>query len=225
MSEQTTIVDTDGGQEAAASRSRRAFLGLGAAACGAALVLGQSPSYASTHGDVHLLVFLHQVEELQLSFFNLASISGLVSGLKEGEGDIFHAIAHHDQEHVRWIEFAVQKLGQGEMDGKGPSNLSDSSTVPTFQFADGTFEHRDHLYAAALEIKEIAVGAYQGAIARATKPDLIQAIAALAGVEGRHLALLREKSGSDPFVPYEAALAPHEVAHRLRGYGFASEVI
>jgi hypothetical protein len=68
------------------------------------------------------------------------------------------------------------------------------------------------------------VGAFHGVVAQADKPEMIQAFASLAGVQGRHLAVLLELSGQNPFVATEAALSRTEVANNLAAYGFNREI-
>ena len=52
----------------------------------------------------------------------------------------------------------------------------------------------------------------------------MQAIAALAGVQNRHLAMLNELAGKDPFVTYVEAMSLQDAGKALNKFGFGTEV-
>ena len=229
MSQQTVCVEPDvvfeRPQSQDQSASRRGFLALSAAACGAALVLGAAPARAMEYGDQQLLRYLEEVERVQQEFFTRATLSGTADGLQEREANTINLIAHQDAEHVSWCVLASQKFGVGSTSRSGSATLESPRPATNYLFPAKTFERRASLYSLALSLKETAVAAYHGAVARADDPEIVQAIAALAGVEGRHLAMMRELAGQDPFVTYEVSLSPRQVANKLSAYGFNMEVL
>ena len=78
----------------------------------------------------------------------------------------------------------------------------------------------------AREIKAIAVGAYHGMIMHTGTGEITQAVAALAGIEGRHAAALQEISGLNPLPSaFEEAMRPQVVMTKLSEYGFRGEAI
>ena len=82
------------------------------------------------------------------------------------------------------------------------------------------FNSRDSLFSTALDIKETVLFAYHGAVDIVAKDSLMLA-AAIAGVEGRHVAVLRELNGMDPVpTPFERRMYPDAVGKRLAKYGF-----
>jgi len=229
MSQQTVCVEPDvvfeRPQSPENSVARRGFLALTAAACGAALLVGASPARAMGHSDQQLLRYLEEVERLQQELFTRVSLSGTADGLSERESNTLAIIAKQDAEHVSWCLMAGQHFGVGTTSRSGSPNLESTRPATTYHFPAKSFEKRASLYALALAVKETAVGAYHGAVTRAESPEIIEAVASLAGVEGRHLAMMKELAGQDPFVPFEAALTPRQVADRLSGYGFNMEVL
>jgi hypothetical protein len=109
----------------------------------------------------------------------------------------------------------------------GPTTLNQASSrpIPSYRFIGETFKDRASIMARAIELKTLAVGAFHGAVGDSKDPGIIQAFAALGGVQGRHLAMLSEFTGQSPFVPFEAALENVEVANRLAQFGFNREVL
>ena len=229
MSQQTVCVEPDvvfeRPQAEDKSASRRGFLALTAAACGAALILGAAPARAMNYGDQQLLRYLEEVERVQQEFFTRASLSGTSDGLAEREANTISMVAHQDAEHVSWCVLASQKFGVGATSRTGSSYMESTRPATTYSFPLKSFERRASLFLLALSLKETSVAAYHGAVARANDPEIVQAIASLAGVEGRHLAMMRELVGQDPFVTYEISLSPRQVASKLSGYGFNMEVL
>lgn len=226
MFEQTTLPQVVVAQENPESgTTRRGFIALGAAACGAAaLLLNNTPAHALGYSDAELLRFLEEVEHLELDFFTRAALSGTADGLQERELYALAALSKQDNEHAYWFKLARQRFGLSAFDKPVEPNQPASRQAPTYKFPSQSFESRASLYTLALSIKETSVGAYYGVIARLKDPEIVQAVASLAGVEGRHLAVLRELSGQSPFVAYEAALDTGDVASRLTKYGFSAEV-
>jgi hypothetical protein len=213
-------------QQDVASPSRRTWLGLSVAACGAALLLRPTPALALGNSDVQALRFLEQLEALQADFFTRAALSGAGDGLEGRERDVFNLIANQDREHKAWYHLARQKFGVAQFGTLYTPNASQSRPAQIFTFPATMFATRTSLFPAAQEIKDLAVAAYHGLVGQTSNGDITQAIAALAGIEGRHAAALREISGRTPLPEaFEPALSPQIAMRRLEKYGFRGEAM
>ncbi len=205
--------------------SRRALLTLGLVA-GAALTLPALPTRADfPYGDLRTLRYLEEVARLQAGFFSAASLSSPAEALPEREANLINLIAQQDSELVRWFASAQNNYSLGAASTFYTPNMSTSRPIPSYQFGLGTLNTRAAIFARAIELKEASVGAFHGAVGGASSPKMIQAFAALAGVQGRHLAMLQEVAGQEPLVDFEAALSRREAAQRFAKYGFNSEVL
>ena len=205
--------------------SRRALLTAGAVAA-VVLSLPALPARADFgYGDIQTLRFLEEVSRLQADFFQKAAISAPAEALPEHDSNTINLLARQDAEVARWFGAARGKYGVSAFDGPASPNQASSRPIPEYRFLGDSFSNRDRILARAIEIKTLAVGAFHGAVGKARDPKLVQAFAALGGVQGRHLAMLSELTGKDPFVAFEKALSGAEVATKLAGYGFNAEVL
>lgn len=205
--------------------SRRALLTLGLVA-GAALTLPVLPTRADfPYSDLRTLRYLEEVARLQAGFFSAASLSTPAEALQEREANLINLIAQQDGELVRWFASAQNNYSMGAASTFYTPNMSTSRPMPSYQFGLGTLSTRDALLSRAIEMKETSVGAFHGAVGGANSPKMIQAFAALAGVQGRHLAMLREVAGQEALVDFEAALSRREAAEQFAPYGFNPEVL
>ena len=210
---------------AESSNSRRDFLMLGALV-GAALVLPQLPAQAAFgYSDTKHLRFLEELQYLQTDFFTKAALSATADGLTEKEMSVFNLLAKQDAEQSRWFANARQRYGISAFNKPFTPNMSSSRLAPTYNFPASTFTSRAALYSRAIEIKEVAVSAFHGVVIRANSDDVIQSIAALAGIQNRHLAILKENAGQNPLVANVAAISPREAANSLAKYKFAPEAL
>lgn len=203
--------------------SRRGFLTLTAAACGSALLLGSLPAAAMGYNDQRRLRLLEEIERLEKEFFLRAAHSGTADGLSERESNTLNLIARQDSDHTMWLLMAAQKFGVGSSTRTEGGVKESSRPAVEYRFPSATFATRGSFFAAALFLKETAVGAYHGAVGELSDPKMVEAVASLAGVEGRHLAMLRELSGQDPFVDFEPIFSTAEIGRRLRRYNFNME--
>ena len=213
-------------ETAAEGVSRRAVLAGLAASCGAALLLLQKPSRALTNvgnTDAQVLRFLEEVELMQADFFMRATRSPAFAEMEPRERDVFALLALQDDEHAMWFRLARQKLGVAEFGHFYTPNTSQSRPPRIFNFPGKDFDTRQALFAAAVTMKELSVAAYHGAVGNAKNGELVQALAALAGIEGRHATALREIGGVDAFVgAFEPAMSQGAIARRLEGSGFSN---
>lgn len=210
---------------APAGLSRRTLLKLGAIA-GAALTLPALPARADfPYHDIRTLRYLEEIARLQSDFFTKAALSSPAEALEEREMNLFNLLAKQDAELKRWFLAARRRYNMGAYSTFYTPNLSTSRPIPSYRFGIGTFTSRGALYAKAIEIKETAVGAFHGAVGDANSPQMIQAFASLAGVQGRHLAMLRELAGQAPLIDFEAAISRRTAAQKFAQYGFNHEVL
>lgn len=212
--------------EGEAGCSRRKWLSLSLAACGAALALASSPAHAIAHPDIQALRFLEEMEALQSDFWTRAAASMAAHGMEGRERDVIYLIANQDREHKEWFHLARRKFGVSEFGHFYTPNASVSRPVRTFKFPAQAFSSRTELFPLAQMLKDTSVAAYHGMVGRTSSGDITQAIAALAGIEGRHAAALREIAGLSPLPDaFEAALDSQSVTRRLERHGFSGEAI
>lgn len=217
--------------EGVASPRRRSLLALSAAAGLGGLALGAAgvgPARAdilrSVKGlfDLDPLVvnFAFEMEELESEFFLRVLRSPVYNSLSPRERNAFNLIATQDRAHFEMLnDFRGRTANRGGGRFETP-NASASRRPGNFYYPSEAFKSRDKLYPTALDIKETVLFAYHGAVDLVAK-DTLKMAAAIAGVEGRHLAVLREMSGIDPVPsPFEGALQSGAAGNRLARYGF-----
>ncbi len=214
-----------------ASPQRRQLLAMGAAVSAAGLLLGSSlgaaPAQADTlrglkgflYLDPLVVNFAYEMEELESEFFRRSLDSRAYSLLTDREQDVFTTIAYEDKQHFEEIGKFRQSHAYKSAGNLETPNASSSRRPGLFSFGDA-FNSRAHLFDTALDIKQTVLYAYHGAVDIVAKDTLMLA-AAIAGVEGRHAAVLREINGMDPVPsPFETRMYPDEVGHKLAKYGF-----
>jgi hypothetical protein len=210
----------------AASPARRRLLSLGALGI-AAIAAAKLPSPVNADGlgwdDQQGLRFLEEVEALQANFFVLSAFSPTFAAMPGRERDVISLIAYQDQQQNDWFRLARQKFGVAEFGHFYAPNTSTSRPPRLFDFPNSVFDRREEYVPFAISLKEASVDAYQGVIAKADRPEVVQAIAQLAGIESRHAAALRELAGDQPLSAVEDALRPVEVFRKWEDYGFKGE--
>jgi hypothetical protein len=197
------------------------MLGLSVAACGAAaLALTARPAHALAHNDTQALRFLEELEAMQADFFTRAALS-TGQGMEGRERDVINLVANQDREQKEWFRLARQKFGVTEFGTLFSPNASQSRPVQMFRFEARLFESRRELFPAAHFLKDTAVGIYHYFVGRTSDAGLTEALAALAGIEGRHAAALREIAGVNP-VPeaFEPVVTAETALRRLERFGF-----
>ena len=210
--------------------ARRRLLGMGVLG-GAALatgVLSAKPAGADIVDfldkfldlDPIVINFAYRLEELQADFFERAAYSKGFGQMSAREQGAINLIAMQDREQFEALGKLRQKLGIKNYDHYDQPNASASPSPRKFSFGSA-FSSRDELLKTAVEIKGLAVASYHGSVNLIDRGNLTLA-AAIAGTDGRHLAVLREIAGMDP-VPssFEEAKSPQETGRELGKYGFA----
>ena len=199
--------------------TRRNFLALGAIAGAAALVLPALPARALDLGLPSELKFLQNAQFFQNQFFSRALQSGSIDAITPAEGAALMTIASEDSEQARWFRALRSKRAMMPSRATMPSSITD----PNFNVS-GNYGTREKFFDSAIAIKSTVVGAFHGIVGKGGDAETVQAIAALAGVQNRHLAMLREMAGLDPFDTYVKALSLQEAGKTLSKYGFGTEV-
>ncbi len=210
------------------SLTRRRFLALGAVA-GATTVIASGARADILDGlkkfldlDPIVLNYAHELEEFQSEFFTRVTVSAVYQELTSRERGVFNAIASQDRAHFEALEALRNRIGARAGGRFNSSNASASSRPRNFTFPGSAFRDRQKMYNLAVEIKENSVGAYHGAVdLLREKRTLLEPAAAIAGVDGRHLVVLRELAGLDPIpMSFEVQISPQTVGNRLAKYGF-----
>jgi hypothetical protein len=212
-----------------AQPSRRAALLLGAAIPAGLLLARASAARADAsfgHSETRAVQFLEELETFQADFFGRVAASAAFDGMEGRERDVFSAIANHDREHQQWFQLARRKYGVAEHARVYTPNLSQSRAVPIYNFPLDAFETRAKLMPVASRIKDLATGVYHSFVGSVGDADVAQALAALAGIEGRHAATLHEIGGTNSLPSaMEAVISPETAANELERYGFRGEAI
>lgn len=228
MSNEVSVISPpDDAPSQSRSPQNSALLTAGVVAAGAAsLMLSASPGQADIlrglkgflYLDPLVVNFAYEMEELESSFFRGALTSRAFSFLSEREKNVMTLIASEDIEHFEAIGALRARNGNKSAGAFETSNTSASRRPGMFSFP--RLHTREELFKTALDIKETTLFAYHGAVDIVAKDTLMLA-AAIAGVEGRHTAVLRELNGLDPVPsPFEERMYPDAVGKRLRKYGF-----
>lgn len=190
-------------------QSRSSFL-RGVAGGSGALVLGSvlfgrelaaSEAAPSASTDSRIFQFALQLEELQAAFYAEAVARGALRGdLRE----FAEVVGGHERAHVAFLRNVL-----------GPA----AGPAPSFHFGDATSDAR-RFGAAAREIENIGVAAYNGQGAKLTADGLAHA-AEIVSVEGRHAGWINALLGEPP-APRAAdpGLNANAVMAQLKATGF-----
>lgn len=209
--------------------SRRTALLLGAAIPAGLLLARAGAARADAsfgHSEVRAVQYLEELEALQADFFGRVIASAAFDGMEGRERDVFSSIANHDREHNQWFKLARRKYGLAEHSRSYTPNFSQSRSATLYTFPLDAFNTRPRLLPVAMQIKDTAVGVYHAFVGYVGDGDVAQALAALAGIEGRHAAALHEISGTASLPSaMEAVITPETAARTLDRYGFRGEAI
>jgi rubrerythrin len=159
----------------------RAIVAGGAAAAAGLLVAGwprfgsAAPSAAQ---DAKILNFALLLEYIEAGFYSEAVSKGKLSG------DLLEfatTVRDHERAHVAFLKGALGK---------------DARPKPKLDFGQATSDPK-RFTAAAINLEETVIAAYNGQAANLTKPTLAKA-ATIVSVEARHAAWIRALAGKDP---------------------------
>lgn len=230
----STQATVDGrlGEQEVSSPSRRRLIAAGAALGAAGLFLGSTPLGPSPgqadlvralkgvlHLDPIVVNFALEMEELEKDFFTRVTRSKIFHTLSPREQGLFALIAREDCEHFDAINAVRESRNIKAANAFDNRNASASRQPKQFNFGKA-FNSREQLYMTSLDIKETVLGAYHGAVDLVHK-DTLRLAGAIAGVEGRHVTLLRLMNQLDPVPsPFEMALGAQAAGRKLARYGF-----
>ena len=206
---------------------RRRFLEMGAMAGAAFGFLAHSSNADIVDVLQHLINlnpvvtnFAFELEELEADFFEKATLSRGYNQLSSREQSVFNLIAQQDRAHFEVLDRVRDRQGERPRTHFETPEASGSREPSFYTFPNLAFENRYDLLAEAVRIKENAVAGYHGAVPFIDPAHLKPAVA-IAGVEGRHLVVLREIAGMDPIpASFETASSPQVVGNHLARYGF-----
>lgn len=215
----TASPDSNFSTHSSAATTRRHFLALSAVAGAAAIALPALPARALDLGLASELAFLENVQFFQNQFFARALRSGSIDPISPAEAKVLMTIAGEDSEQARWFRAARSQRGLAPARATMPSSITD----PNFRMGTN-YDSREKFFASAITIKSTAVGAFHGIVGKGEKADMTQAIAALAGVQNRHLAMIKELAGLNPFDTYVAAISVNDAGNTLSKFGFGTEI-
>lgn len=157
----------------------------GAAAAGPALTraLAHPKHGAFSGGDVAIVNFALTLEKIEAEFYKRALA---VEGIEPDVKKVLESISKNETEHVQALTQALRGLG-GKAD-------------PAPQVRLPALDNQDDVMRAAVELEDTGVYAYNGAATQIQSKDILQAVASIAQVEGRHAGALRELAGQMPTV-------------------------
>lgn len=214
-----------------ASPARRQLLTMAAALGGAAFagaIFGAKPARADfienvgkvLYLDPIVLNFAFEMEELEADFFNRAVRSSAFGAASESQRNVLSLIAIQDQKHFDDINQLRGRLGY-KPGGHFESLNQSSSRRPKF-FRYPSISTPQKLMETSIDLKETVLFAYHGAVGLVKDPALLKLAAAIAGVEGRHAAVLRLLADMDPVpAPFEGALTAQKAGSIMaKKYGF-----
>ncbi len=180
---------------AQSAASRRAVLSAASLAAGGILVGGlgaQALGSGSRLGDVAILNFALEMEELQAALYAQAlQHAGLTGELAQ----YARIVGGHERAHVAFLR---QTLG------------SRAKPAPAFDFGDSV-TNADRFAATARALEDLGVAALDGQAGSLTKPSLA-AVATIVSVEARHAAWIRDLLGE---LPAPAAANPAQTAAQV----------
>ena len=208
--------------------TRRQLLAMATATCGVTVAASLfNPARADLVAKIGKLLYLDptvlnfafEMEELQQDFYSRIPRSKGWGYLSGQERNILSLMAQQDSEHFTVLNAARDALGYQDA-GNGETINSFASRRPRM-FTYSSLNSREDLLNVALDVKETVLFGYHGAVGVVRNKEILKTAAAIAGVEGRHAAILRQAIGLNP-VPasFEGAYAAQHTGYKLAKYGF-----
>jgi rubrerythrin len=185
--------------------SRRAVLSAASLAAGGILVAGiGAPALGSGSkaGDVEILNFALQLEEMKVALYTQALLHANLTG---DLAQYARVVGRQEREHVAFLH---KTLG--------------SAAQPTqaFDFGEAVTD-ANRFGPAARMLEDLAVAAFDGQAANLTKLSLA-AVATIVSVEARHAAWIRDVLGELPApAPSNPSLTAAQAAAAIHRTGFA----
>ena len=208
--------------------TRRQLLALATATCGATVAASLfNPARADLiakigklfYLDSIVLNFAFEMEEMQKDLYGSISRSKGYGELSGKERDLMALFAQQDDEHFQILNAARDAFGFKDAGGTETLNAFASRRPRSFTYPN--LSNREAILNTALDVKETVLFGYHGAVGVVRNKKLLSTAAAIAGVEGRHAAVLRMAVGLPPATaPFEGAYAAQHTGYKLGKYGF-----
>ena len=227
MSNHREDVMLESGVEGVKSPARRQFFALATAVGGVALAGAiYKPAQAdivATLGrifylDPTVLNFAFAIEELQADFFARAFRTAGYRQLSGAERTAFTTMASQDETHKMILGELRTVTGAKDAGSFETLNASESRRPRIFSYP--MLNSRDNLLKTALDIKENSLFTYHGAASLVRDKKLLSTAVAIAGIEGRHVMILRDVMGMDSVpAPFEGAITATTAGNKFAKYG------
>ena len=210
------------------SATRRQLLAMATATCGVTVAAAIfNPARADLvakigklfYLDSIVLNFAFEMEELEKDLYTRMTRSKGYGYLTSQERDIISLMAAQDAEHYQLLD--ATRAVYGYKDAGNTETLNTFSSRRPRMFTYPSLSSRDDVLNTALDVKETVLFGYHGAVGIVRDKKLLSTAAAIAGVEGRHAAILRQAIGLSPGpAPFEGAYAAQHTGYKLAKYGF-----
>lgn len=188
---------------------RRSFFQVaGAAAATSALLLAGCkdtdvtptvPTLALESGEKGVLTYAYILEQLEAAFYQKV-VAAPPTDFSTEEKAIFQQLYEHEVLHREYLAQVLTSLGNTP-----PANLE-------FTFAAFTLTTRAGVLAAAQQLEDLGVAAYNGAAKLITTPLFLTALAKISSVEARHAALVRDLHQPGSFAASDVVAASGDLA-------------
>ena len=208
--------------------TRRQMLALATATCGLTIAASLfQPARADLvaklgkllYLDPTVLNFAFEMEELEKDLYSRLPRSKGWGELSGDERNIILLMATQDAQHFDILNAARDAYGFKNAGSSETLNQSASRRARLFTYP--SLNTRMETLNTALNVKESVLFAYHGAVGLVRNKNLLATAAAIAGVEGRHAAILRQAMGLDPVpAPFEGAYDAQHAGYKLGKYGF-----
>ena len=169
--------------------------------------------------DSIVLNFAFEMEELEQDLFTRISSSRGYGFLSGEERNLIAQFAQQDSAHYEVLNSAREAFGYKDAGSSETLNTFASRKPRMFKYPG--LSTREDVLNTALDVKETVLFGYHGAVGIVRSKQLLGVAAAIAGVEGRHAAVLRYMVGLKPSTaPFEGAYAAQHTGYKLAKYGF-----
>ena len=164
---------------------RTGVAGAGVIAGAAAIpaLMRAASAFAQTGGDAAVLEAAIALEQTAVTAYDSAHGSGL---LEQGLLPLMRRIRDQEQEHADALSEALEDIGGTPPRPPGASEVEGL----------GSLRSREALLRFAIELEEMAVGAYLDAHTRLQSPALLRTVTQIMANEGQHLVVLRQALGA-----------------------------
>ena len=211
------------------STTRRQILAMATATCGVTVAASLfNPARADLvaklgkflYLDPTVLNFAFEMEELERDLFSRLPRGKGYAMLTGSERNIINLMAQQAGEQYDILNGLRNSLGFEDAGASETPN--DYSSRRPRMFTYPSLSNRENTLQTVLDVTETVLFAYHGAVGVVRNKTLLKTAAAIAGVKGRHTAILRQAMGLNPVpAPFEGALAAQVAGRKLGKYGFA----